>query len=197
MVGGPAWLELDRFDIAAKAPRSTSQETAALMLRALLADRFKLDVQSEIRPMPAYVLTAGKSPKLKQAEGSGEQFCNFQQPSKDVASAARMNITFACRNTTMEAFAQFLHNVGRPYMAPPVVDSTELKGACDFELQCSYQPPRAGADGIPIFDAVEKQLGLKLELKSTPVAVVVVDSVNEKPTPNPPEVASLLPPRAP
>ncbi len=197
VIGGPAWLELDRFDIVAKVPRATSQETSALMLRSLLGDRFKLDVQADTRPLPAYVLTAGKSPKLKQAEGSGEQFCNFQQPAKDAAPAARMNITFACRNTTMEEFAQFLHNVGRPYMARPVVDATQLKGAWDFEFQWSFQPPRAGADGITIFDALEKQLGLKLELKSTPLSVVVVNSVNEAPTPNPPEVAEALPPRAP
>jgi uncharacterized protein (TIGR03435 family) len=197
VIGGPAWLELDRFDIAAKVPRATSQETAALMLRALLADRFELDVQSDVRPQPAYVLTAGKSPKLKPAEGSGEQGCNFQQPAKDAPPAVRMNITFACRNTTMESFAQFLHNVGRPYMARPVVDSTELKGAWDFDFQWSFQPPRAGTDGITIFDAVDKQLGLKLELKSAPLSVVVVNSVNEMPTPNPPDVAKTLPPRAP
>src|SRR5215475_988640 len=40
--GGPNWVELDRFDIAAKAQRSTPPETIALMLRSLLADRFKL-----------------------------------------------------------------------------------------------------------------------------------------------------------
>src|ERR1700722_5276042 len=47
VVGGPAWLEFDRFDIIAKAPPPTSPETIKLMLQALLADRFKLVVRKD------------------------------------------------------------------------------------------------------------------------------------------------------
>jgi uncharacterized protein (TIGR03435 family) len=39
VVGGPSWLDANRFDIIAKAPQSTSQENLMLMLQALLADR--------------------------------------------------------------------------------------------------------------------------------------------------------------
>ena len=197
VVGGPAWLELDRFDISAKAPRTTSQDTVALMLRTLLAERFKLDVHADIKPQPAYVLTAGKIPKLKEADGesSGQAGCKFQPPPKD-AAPDRMNIAFSC-HTTMEAFAQFLHQVAGPYLPRPVVDSTGLKGVWDFEVRWTYQPPRGGADGISIFDAVDKQLGLKLELKSTLLPVVAVNSVNEQPAPNPPDLAKSLPPPPP
>ena len=58
------------------------------------------------------------------------------------------------------------------------------------------QPRRAGADGISIFDAVDKQLGLKLEAQKLAVPVIVVDGVNETPTPNPPGVTTSLPPPA-
>ena len=51
----------------------------------------------------------------------------------------------------------------------------------------------AGAEGISIFDAMDKQLGLKLDAQKMPMAVIVVDSVNEKPTENSPEVAASLP----
>ena len=54
----------------------------------------------------------------------------------------------------------------------------------------------AGADGISIFDAVDRELGLKLELQKVPTAVIVVDSASEKPTPNPPGVTTALPPPA-
>src|SRR5438093_6925060 len=40
VLGGPSWLESDRFDIIAKARAAASNDTAKLMLRALLADRF-------------------------------------------------------------------------------------------------------------------------------------------------------------
>jgi uncharacterized protein (TIGR03435 family) len=38
------------------------------MLQALLEDRFKLQVHKETRPLPSYVLTAGKKPQLKEAD---------------------------------------------------------------------------------------------------------------------------------
>src|SRR3954463_12707664 len=38
VVGGPAWLERKRFDVAAKAPQETSPAAVRLMLQALLAD---------------------------------------------------------------------------------------------------------------------------------------------------------------
>src|ERR1035438_7171969 len=45
--GGPSWLELDRFDVIAKAPPSATQETAKLMLQALLAERFQLKTHTD------------------------------------------------------------------------------------------------------------------------------------------------------
>ncbi len=69
VVGGPNWLEFDRFDIAAKAPASSSPEQVRLMLQSLLADRFRLTVHKEMRPMPAFVLAAGRTkPKMKESD---------------------------------------------------------------------------------------------------------------------------------
>ena len=63
---GPAWLDTDRFDITAKAPRTTESDTVKVMLRTLLADRFSLVVHPDTKPLPAFVLTVGKGgPKLK------------------------------------------------------------------------------------------------------------------------------------
>jgi hypothetical protein len=79
-----------------------------------------------------------------------------------------------------------------------VVDRTGLKGGWNFTLKWSTRipgvPGTAAADAVPIFDALEKQLGLKLELTKAPTPVVVVDSVNQKPTDNLPEVSEKLPP---
>src|SRR5262245_4407234 len=49
MVGGPTWLDSDRFDIVAKAPEGSRPDQTMLMLRGLLADRFKLKVHGETR----------------------------------------------------------------------------------------------------------------------------------------------------
>jgi uncharacterized protein (TIGR03435 family) len=191
------WVEFDRFDIYAKAPGKPSEADAKLMLRALLADRFKLVATTGIKPLPAFVLSAGKTPKLKQAAATADPgACNYQPPAKDAASSGVNIITFACRNTTMQAFVDFLHDVASPYLTRPVVDATGLKGAWDFDIKWSYQIPK-DTDGVTIFQAVDKQLGLKLESKPAPLPVVAVQSIEEKPTPNVANIDKLLPPAPP
>jgi uncharacterized protein (TIGR03435 family) len=194
VLGGPNWLEFDRFDIAAKAPTSSSPETIRLMLQSLLADRFKLVLHKDTRPMPAYALTLGPGKsKLKGAAGDGNPECQYQpQP-----AGSAFGTVYACRNMTMAAFAERLHGIAGDYLIDPVVDSTGLEGAWDFDLKWNYrsQVVQAGAERTTIFGAVEKQLGLSLTLQKTPMPVLVIDRVNEKPTENAPEIAQKLPPR--
>src|SRR4051812_8588713 len=72
VVGGPAWLERNRFDIAAKALQGTSSADVRRMLQNLLADRFKLVVHPDTRPMTGFVLRIGKDKhKLKEAAAPG------------------------------------------------------------------------------------------------------------------------------
>jgi len=195
--GGPAWLAFDRFDIVAKAPAATSDQNGQLMIRALLADRFKLVATTGTRPLPAFVLSAGKTPKLKPAATPAEPGnCQYQQPPKGAQLTNTMNIKFSCRNTTMEMFVDFLHEVASPYLTRPVVDATDLKGGYDFDIEWTYQIPK-DADGTTIFTAVDKQLGLKLEQKTAPLPVVVVASIADKPTPNAPDIDKVLPPPPP
>ncbi len=65
VLGGPNWLARNRFDIVAKAPDGTSPETLQLMLQSLLVDRFKLVLHKDTKPVPAFILTASGTPKLK------------------------------------------------------------------------------------------------------------------------------------
>jgi len=198
VLGGPSWLETDRFDVVAKVPPQTSPEAIKLMLQALLADRFKLVLHKDTKPMPAFVLTLGKGkPKLKEADGSGNTGCQpqLQKPEPGTIPYAMVS----CHNMTMQAFARMLRLMANGYLTQPVVDSTELKGTWDFDIKWTGrgQLGQAGADGISIFDAVDKQLGLKLEAQKIPSPVLIVDSVNQKPTDNPPGVAQSLPPTPP
>jgi uncharacterized protein (TIGR03435 family) len=194
ILGGPNWLEFDRFDIAAEAPPSSSPETIRLMLQSLLADRFKLLLHKDTRPMPAYALTAGKG---SLAAGDGNPECQYQpQP-----GGSPFGTVYSCRNMTMAAFAERLHGIAGDYLIDPVVDSTGIEGAWDFDLKWNYrsQVLQAGAERTTIFSAVEKQLGLSLTLQKAPAPVLVIDRVNEKPTDNAPgvapDIAQKLPPR--
>jgi uncharacterized protein (TIGR03435 family) len=194
VLGGPNWLEFERFDIAAKAPVSSSPESIRLMLRPLLADRFKLVLHEDTRPMPVYALTRAKGqPKLREAAGEGNAGCQYQpQP-----GGSTFGVVYSCRQMSMPAFAQRLHEMAGDYLIDPVVDSTGLEGAWDFDLKWNRRSDAlpAGTERTTIFSAVEKQLGLSLTPQQAPAPVLVIDHVNEKPTDNAPDIAKVLPSR--
>jgi uncharacterized protein (TIGR03435 family) len=193
ILGGPSWLEMDRFEVIAKVPAGTSMATPPAspqetlpdavkeMLQSVLADRFKLLIRQENRPLPGYALTVDKKLQMKEADGSGNTGCRYVPPTDPADTLIR----FSCRNMTMEAFAAFLLGlVGRV----GVTDKTELKGRWNFDLKWSRSvPPQAGADEIG------KQLGLKLEPQPIPTPVLVIASVNETPTANVPGAVEALP----
>ena len=192
VVSGPSWLDTDRFDIIAKAPSTSTPETVKQMLQTLLADRFNLVVHNDTKPMSSFALGVGKGkPKLKESDGSGNSGCQ-PQPQQNAPPGS---ILVTCHNVTMESFAQIIHQFAGGYLTSPVVDSTGLKGSWDFDIKWTArgQLAQAGPDGISIFDAVDKQLGLKLDLQKIALPVLMVDRVNEKPTDNPPGVTATLP----
>jgi len=218
ILGGPSWLEMDRFDVIAKAPADSTPETQKLMLQALIEDRFKLVVHKDTKPLPTHALTVGKKLQLKEADGSEEAGCRPQAASgpapeggirlmtansNGVATTINlgpgMTIQYNCRNMTMAAFAAGLRGMLGASVGPnPVLDETGLKGNWNFDLRWSLQlfggpmMPDTG-DRITLSEALDKQLGLKLEERQIPTPVIIVDRVNQKPTENPPGLAEALP----
>ena len=106
-------------------------------------------------------------------------------------------------NMSMEQFAEDLQRIAGGYIRVPVEDKTGLDGNYDFTL--TFTPigllnggrgrggdggaaPGGGAldptGGLSVFDAVNRQLGLKLEMRKRPMKVLVIDSILEKPTDN-------------
>ncbi len=201
--GGPSWLDWDHFDIEAKAPPTTSKEALRLMLQSLLAQRFSLVVHRGTAPMPVYVLGAPNGEgKLKVSAGSGDSGCKPQPLPGPPPPGVIPQVTVLCRNETMAQFVDFLHSIGLATVGDtvkPFADSTGLKEAYDFDFKWTPAQllAQAGADGVSIFNAIDKQLGLKLALETAPRPVLIVDSVNETPTPNPPDLAQRMPPLPP
>ncbi|MBZ5578618.1 MAG: TIGR03435 family protein [Acidobacteriia bacterium] len=192
IVGGPNWLEFDRFDIAARAPAESSPETVRRMLQALLAERFHLAVHTEMRPIPAYVLSLGKTkPKLTESAGEGDAECQWVREPSGAAL-----VTYTCRNISMATFASRLRTAAGDYLKEPVIDNTGLEGNWDFTLRWSQraQVLPDGAKRTTIADAVEKDLGLNLALRDAPAPVLVIDRA-DKPTPNAADIAQRLPAR--
>jgi uncharacterized protein (TIGR03435 family) len=204
IAGGPGWLDNDLFDIVAKIPAGTTAATAKLMLQSLLEDRFRLVVRHENRPLPRYVMTVAKGgSKLKNASGSGDANCQQQGPqlAGPPADLANMpNLMVACHNLTSAAIAENLRQMAGGYFDHDIVDQTNLEGTFDFDLEWTGRGAldAKGAAGISAFAAVEKQLGLKVEMKNVPMPSLAVVNVNRKPTENVSGVETTLaeaPPR--
>jgi uncharacterized protein (TIGR03435 family) len=196
--GGPSWLESERFEIIAKADPKSTEADRRLMLQALLADRFKLAVRKDEKPLDVFTLTAGKRVQLKESEGGGEAEC---QPVQSNCNGPPPYIVVNCRNMTMADFAKQFRQMAGGYVTHQMADLTGLKGSYDFTVKWTARGAlraQAGGDadanpGISFFDAVDKQLGLKLVAEKRPMPVIVVDSVNRTPTENAPGVTKSLP----
>jgi uncharacterized protein (TIGR03435 family) len=206
LVGVPAWADTERFDIVAKAPSdgpsapSVDREATGPMLRALLVDRFKMTYHTEDRQVSAYSLVGGK-PKMKKADPASRTFCKNLPTPPGAPPATRV---LTCQNISMAQFADRLQ-FSSPELSAPVVDATGIDGTWDFTLTFSMNfgmpmmmtrgggealaagAPSAVPDpsgGLTIFEAVEKQLGLKLEKQKRTVPVIVIDHLEQKPTDN-------------
>ncbi len=200
VTGGPSWLDTDRFDIAIKVSPTATKADLRSALKAVLAERFGLVIHPDSKPRPAYLLKNGKRMEIKASSGQADS--NDGCRPKPAAYSGFINGAIECSNVTMEDFANTLTTSPlaslRSYLSDvPVRDSTGLSGSWHFELKWTGRGllARAGSDGISLFTAIENQLGLKLEMGTAPLPVVVVDSVKQTPTPNPATVPAELPPR--
>jgi uncharacterized protein (TIGR03435 family) len=214
--GGPSWITTERFDIVAKAEGVLAPSVPfvsgpiALMIRTLLADRFKLELHNEKREMPILALM------LAKADGTlGRQLHPSTTDCAAILAARRGGpppprpsfsepIQYGMRmlpgnlsmgGTPLSQFAQYLSGS----LQRVVVDQTGLTGNFDLNLTWTPDavgppPPDAPADlakliaaidpnGPSLSTAIQEQLGLKLESTKGPVDVLVIDHV-EKPTPD-------------
>jgi uncharacterized protein (TIGR03435 family) len=64
LLGLPAWVYEDRFDIEARAQGNPTKDQVRLMMQSLLADRFKLSKHTEKRTMPVFDLVLAKAGKI-------------------------------------------------------------------------------------------------------------------------------------
>jgi uncharacterized protein (TIGR03435 family) len=205
IVGGPNWLASDRFDIVAKPPEGTGPEQIRPMVRALLADRFKLVAHTETREMPIYSLVVARADgklgsKLSPAKVDCEaRFAAARRggpPSSFPAPGQPMECGFMMAPGTMNVGGMPMLELTRalsPMVGRIVIDKTGLKGRYDFQLTFApdgrgFGPGPVGSDAPAVdpnmpslFTALQEELGLKLESERGPVDVIVIDRV-EQPT---------------
>jgi uncharacterized protein (TIGR03435 family) len=169
-----------RWDIVAKAEGGNTPTTAEFrqMLQWLLAERFQLEAHREMREIPVYALVVGKNgPKFKESNPDADAMGLF--------SAKGRNMVITLPKASM---SDAVDAVGNAFLERPVVDKTGLTGT--YNIRLTYTPnTRANRESDPdlndinVFQAVEEQLGLKLEARKEMVEMLIVDRV-EKPSAN-------------
>jgi uncharacterized protein (TIGR03435 family) len=144
-------------------------------------------------------------PKMKKADPNSRTSCKFEATPPGSAPGTQV---YSCQNITMAQFAERLQGMA-PDLSWPVADATGIEGGWDLTLNYSRSAGMntgmpAGArggdaggagpaampsapepnSGYTIFEAMEKQLGLKLEKQKRNMPVVVIDHMEQKPTEN-------------
>jgi uncharacterized protein (TIGR03435 family) len=210
LFGGPNWLRSDRFDVAAKAENDAPLDHMRLMVRRLLAERFKLTAHTEVRQLPIYALVTVTrdrrlGPQLRRTKpdcaSTGTPFLSGIGPTPTAGPPACGYFGFspetkfsegrgglAFRGLTMSGLAK----VFVPILRRSIRDSTGLNGYFDgdfdFIAEIPLPPPPPGmpnpfeAPFASIFTVFPQQLGLKLESTRAPVDVLVIDRI-ERPAP--------------
>jgi bla regulator protein blaR1 len=209
--GGPNWLETAAYAIDAKAP-GLNKENLNSMIQSLIEERCKLKFHRETRESPVYSLVVAKGGhKLQRSKdengnplsevpreaGRGER--RVLRPG-DPAPAGTVMVgigSFSAGATSIDQLVSFLSGpLGRK-----VIDKTGIVGLYDISLQWSPDPDQQNFTGLPkppglqqpaqsgentgpsIFNAIQEQLGLKLESDKGPVDSFIIDSI-EKPSEN-------------
>jgi uncharacterized protein (TIGR03435 family) len=212
MVGGPDWIDEDRFDVVVKA-----EEGAVLsdpdgfpggvfaMVRALLAERFGLVAHNEVRERPVYLLMLARADRrlgagLKRVDSDCSEA--MRRLAAPTPGAPQWRGAPPCSfgggagrllgNTVSLAM---LANVLSRQVGRPIVDRTGVTDYFDITLEFAPESDARTSNGPPapqrpavgdapsIFTALQEQLGLKLEATRAPVDVLVIDTVSQ-PTEN-------------
>jgi uncharacterized protein (TIGR03435 family) len=171
----PDWYTSVYYDIFAKAEGDAplSRDDFRPMMKSLLAERFHLRFHREQKEMPVYALVVGKNgPKFKES-------------APDAGFHANHGVNGRLQNLVATKFTMDMlaDDIG---VDRPVVDRTGLRGQYDIRLEATpeFRITNNSAPGdISIFDALQDQLGLKLQPQKAPVEVFVVDHA-EKPSVN-------------
>jgi len=89
---------------------------------------------------------------------------------------------------TLSNLADMLPEMAGAYIDRMVVNETGREDGYDFKL---FWAGRANIDqgGLTIFEAIEKQLGLRLEARKMPMPVIVIDHIEKLPDPKTQKVA--------
>jgi uncharacterized protein (TIGR03435 family) len=172
--GAPGWASSEHYDLEARVgEQAITTEQMRPMLQALLADRFQLRIHRENRPIPMFALVVGKhGPKFQESSPTDD-------PKSSIAGdGTGMHLEFA--RQTMATLASSLSSNGA---GRPVIDKTGLTGQYTFKLAWAHEIPGPESELPSLPDALQEQVGLKLELTKGQGEFIIIDHA-QKPSAN-------------
>jgi uncharacterized protein (TIGR03435 family) len=186
IVGGPSWMESDKYDVTGLPNAAGTPDMHQLrgMLSHLLSDRYKLTFHREKRELPIYAITV--------ATGGPKMTKNDSNPNGLPGLFFRGLGALPGVNATVGDLAGVMQSA---VLDRPVIDRSGLAGRWDFTLNWTpdesqfaglgvrVPPPSSEATAPSLFTAFQEQLGLKLEPTRGPVDVLVIDTI-ERPSEN-------------
>jgi uncharacterized protein (TIGR03435 family) len=183
------------FDIDARAganalpddaPEDARRQQLRLMVRELLADRFKLSTHTETRELPVYALVVARGgPRLRPSPT--DRKC---EPPSCGGMRAGPASGLTGRGVPISALAATLNYL----LDREVIDRTGIEGRFDIDLppwsRAAHLPsdptsdePAPNASDASIFSVLQERLGLRLESTRAARDIYVVDHI-EPPTPD-------------
>jgi uncharacterized protein (TIGR03435 family) len=158
--GGPAWIDLDRYDIEARAEGNPSEKRMTGPM--LLQDRFKLRLHTETKQLPVYDLTVAKGgPKLQRSNDGGCSAFSMSTPLPPRHSAAGKSPVFCGFSgfgvdglkRTLDVFGISMTELAAIFskgeLRRTVIDKTGLAGLFDVHMKWAIEagfPGRGAAD---------------------------------------------------
>ena len=182
VVGGPAWMKTEHFDVEAVPDQegNYSYKDWSLMLQQILADRFHVRSHHETHELPAFTLTLAKGGARLTPTAARDG-----KPGIDVTGREVISVT-----ATDADIAEFVKILKEAIVARPISDQTGLAGYYDFTLKFSPDrtvlsptaraaSPESAPQDLPpdLFTAMRQQLGLKLTPTKAPADILVIDDV--------------------
>jgi bla regulator protein BlaR1 len=189
IVGAPDWLNSDKYDFEAKADDSAANDPRKLsfdqhvseeaqMLQQVLADRLKLALHRETRDLPVYALVlASGGPKLHESK-PGDTYPNGFKSPDGIARPGGIHFERGNKLIAQGVPIAALVRQSEMLLNRTLVDETGLSGVYDFTLQIPALPPIEASRRMRILStALEQELGLRLEPRTVPMEVLVIDHV--------------------
>jgi uncharacterized protein (TIGR03435 family) len=179
IVGGPAWINTDRFDVRGTLAGTPSRPQLQEMLRGLLADRFKLRLHTESRPTPVFALTVARAGSLGPDLTRSSLDCSspVQRPP---ATADAPSCAFQYTDGRIRGRGVTLDQIAAEIVAGrTVVNRTGLAGFYDVDLRWTPEATQAPADDAPptLTTALREQLGLRIDAVTVAMDHLVIDAV--------------------